>query len=225
MPCPAPEKLADLARGRLSKAAAKEIEIHLEACDSCRRALKAEKAFHGALQVTIRESDLKEAELLSMAAEDRRPSRRWTINGVALTLGLAASLLLTLFLFPRISFEEALVLRHLEEGKMEVQGGREAVAKFVPARLELNVAFHDNLNYQGARMVQIKKTSAAQILLKVGNERVSLFIFSTEGMGDLKDGAFYDHTVAIERGRLAAAVVGRIGLDEARSILAPFRGN
>lgn len=235
-------RLSAFALSRLGRENQVELEQHFNACERCRKAAAAERAFHQALQVTLPEVDRKESDLWSAAAGYRPPPRRrLAMNLIALGAGVAVPLLLLIGpLAWRLSFEDVLVLHHaqaLQDGfATAVTGTPEAITAYLSESLGSVPILPEGSVFRGARPINAMGDPGHQLILDAGNLRISLFLFPPEaltrrpelseavrreGTHVVENGEF---TIAMKRGRLwivMAAKADRATATEWFSRLAP----
>ncbi|HLG42960.1 MAG TPA: zf-HC2 domain-containing protein [Planctomycetota bacterium] len=234
-------KLNAFALGKLSDPESKAIQEHIATCDACRKAEKAERAFHQAVQITIRESDQPEAELLSMAAGYRSSPRRWIFNGIALGVGIAVPLILMGTCVLGVGFEDVLVLQHVQATrpgeKLQSPGDPETVRRELRAHFSDDLPLPKGLDVEGLRPIQVLRESGVQMLIRIGDQRVSIFLFPVDVLDRRPDlveslgseGRRLDtvqgYTVGMIRGRLMTALVGSVDRQTALDWLLRFRMN
>jgi len=234
-------KLKAFALGELPDPESKEIQGHLASCDACRKAATVEQAFHQAVRITIRQSDQPEAELLSVAAGYRAGSRRWIINGIALGVGIAVPLILMGTCILGVGFEDVLVLQHVQATRsgepLPTPGDSEAVRRELRARFSDDLPLPQGLEVEGIRPIQVLCESGVQLLIRAGDQRVSIFLFPIEvldrrpelaeslGSEGRRLASLEGYTVGMIRGRLMTALVGSVDQQTALDWLLRFRMN
>jgi anti-sigma factor RsiW len=237
----AARRLKSFVLGELSDEESTAIRGHLNSCDACRKAEKVERAFHQAVQITIRQSDRPEAELLSMAAGYRSGGRRWIVNGIALGVGIAVPLILLGTCFLGVNFEDVLVLQHVQatrpDEKLDRPADPDALRQDLRSRFGDALPIPSGLDLEGFRPVQVFRESGVQLVIRVGEERVSVFLFPVDALDRRPELAqslgsegrtvveLQGYTVGVLRGRLLTALVGRVNRQTALDWLLRFRMN
>jgi anti-sigma factor (TIGR02949 family) len=170
------------------------ISAHLESCDSCRRTAELEERFRRCLRSSFRTvsapPELRERVQRALDAADVPESwtRRWAWRlipaAAAAALVVAMIFAKQLELSPSTMLAEQSIEWHRRHMPMDITGSSEAVQRFfsdkVPFAVRPPVFDRQQARFDGARLANLREHQAVYLTYRVGERRVSVFIFDPQ---------------------------------------------
>lgn len=204
------------------------VEQHIAACEPCRKAAGAERAFQEAFLQTMREDPA------DRTAPRWRPRRLW-VNLAAFGLGIAIPvLMITIFRTPSELGAEALIAHvAVAKGKAKVVE-TSGIADYVRREAQFDIQVPEG-ELEGARIARLGPVMAAHLVFRRGDDRISVLIFPRAKLRIFIDAAealqsarslfrpVNEYHMLVQAGdERIGVVIGKITESEARSLLTKF---